>query len=520
MPAHDLYTAFARAFPADAAAPFIVEPGGSVVHYGEVDERSASMAGALAGLGVARSDRVVVQLPKSPTAVLLYLACLRHGAVHVPLNPSYTVVETASLIADADPALVVTTPSRASELRASSVPVTVAIVDDDGHGDVTDRSDPATGAAQPISPDHVAAILYTSGTTGRPKGAMLTHHNLLANAEVLHAAWAWEPGDVLLHVLPLFHAHGLFVAMHAALLNGSKVILVPRFDAAQVVELLPQATVLMAVPTHYVRLLAQNGFDEAACRRIRLFTSGSAPLAAPTWEAVAARTGHQIVERYGTSETLMIASNPYHGDRVPGTVGFPLPGVQVRVVDEGGLEVPATTMGRLEVHGASVFAGYHRAPDATARAMRPGGWFDTGDLATVDTSGRVTIRGRARDVVISAGVNISPREVEEVLERVGGVAESAVVGVPHPDLGEALVAVVVPGAGELPTAEAMAKAWESSLARFKHPKAVVLVDALPRNTMGKVEKAALRHTLAEVFSGGRLPQEWRFLSQPPDTVPP
>jgi malonyl-CoA/methylmalonyl-CoA synthetase len=276
----------------------------------------------------------------------------------------------------------------------------------------------------------------------------------------------------------------------------------------------------MAVPTHYVRLLAQNGFDEAACRRIRLFTSGSAPLAAPTWEAVAARTGHQIVERYGTSETLMIASNPYHGDRVPGTVGFPLPGVQVRVVDEGGLEVPATTMGRLEVHGASVFAGYHRAPDATARAMRPGGWFDTGDLATVDTSGRVTIRGRARDVVISAGVNISPREVEEVLERVGGVAESAVVGVPHPDLGEALVAVVVPGADELPTAEAMAKAWESSLARFKHPKAVVLVDALPRNTMGKVEKAALRHTLAEVFSGGRLPQEWRFLSQPPDTVPP
>ncbi|MFP5320431.1 MAG: AMP-binding protein [Acidimicrobiia bacterium] len=453
--------------------PCLVLDDGSTWAYADLDARSAVAAGALVGAGVAPGDRVVVQVGKSPDALALYLACLRRGAVFVPLNTAYTEAEVAAFVDDAEPALVVDD-DRLAELLDGAVPEPALV----------DRA-----------PDDPAAMLYTSGTTGRSKGAVLSGRNLVANARALIEAWGFRPDDVLVHVLPTFHVHGLFVALHCAWGVGATTRFHARFDPYAVIADLARSTVLMGVPTQHHRLLAHPGLTEEACAGMRLFTSGSAPLPAHEHVAFAERTGHRIVERYGMTETMILTSNPLDGDRVPGTVGFALPGVELRVVDDDGRPLPADEPGGVEVRGDGVFLGYWRRPDATAASFRPDGWFRTGDIGSLDAEGRLTLAGRASDLVISGGYNVYPKEVELAIDRAAGVDESAVIGLPDPDLGEVVVAVVVREPGADVDERAVLDAC-ADLARFKQPRRVVFADALPRNAMGKVQKAVLRDQLA------------------------
>jgi malonyl-CoA/methylmalonyl-CoA synthetase len=477
---------------------FLSVPGHAPRTYRDLHERSARMAAVLGDHGVEPGDRVIVQIDKSVDNVALYLGCVRRGGVYVPLNTAYTPDEVAYFVSDAEPALVVAVPGAAVETNA---PVLTLAVDGSGSlAEAADATDPARTIDRVVdrSPGDLAAMIYTSGTTGRSKGAMLTHENLTSNALALHRLWAFEPGDVLLHILPLFHVHGLMVALHTAMLNASEVLFLPRFDVDQVIELLPRATVMMGVPTHYGRLLADPRFDSELTARMRLFTSGSAPMTELVHEEFTARTGHAILERYGMSEAGMITSNPYVGDRVPGTVGFALPGVEIRVCDEEGAEAPVGEAGIVEVRGPNVFAGYWRQPDKTSAEMRTDGFFRTGDIGRLDEDGRLTLEGRAGDMIISGGFNVYPREIELCLDECEGVHESAVVGLPHPDLGEAVTAFVVPETGSIETV-ALAAALEG-VARFKHPKRYVEIDALPRNSMGKVQKSVLRESNADLYS--------------------
>ncbi|MCU1379871.1 MAG: malonyl-CoA synthase [Acidimicrobiales bacterium] len=406
---------------------------------------------------------MALRVEKSPDAVLLYLACVRVGAALLPMNPAYTADEVAHLVADAEPAL---------HLDDAGLAALVA-----GAASNPERFDDVD-----IGPDDLAAVLYTSGTTGRPKGAMLSHRNLASNAAVLHELWGFGPDDVLLHVLPIFHTHGLFVAINCVLANGSGMVFLPRFDVDDVLAALPRCTVLMGVPTHYTRLLDDPRFDVGVCADVRLFISGSAPLLAATHGAFAARTGHPILERYGMTETSMIASNPLAGERRPGTVGFPLPGTDVRLAEDE----------TIEVRGPNVFSGYWRRPELVATEFTADGWFRTGDIGEFDDDGYLRIVGRAKDLVISGGLNVYPKEVEDVVDAIDGVLECAVVGVPDPDLGEAVLAVVVPVAGRVVDPAEVRAAARERLAAFKVPKRVELVEALPRNAMGKVTKAELR----------------------------
>ena len=459
--------------------PMMRSTGGSTT-YGEMDARSVRAAGWLRSRGVAPGDRVVVQLPKSVDAVALYLGVLRLGAVYVPLNTSYTDAEVEWFVADAEPAAVVR--------------------DTDALIDGIDGAQPCHDIAA-RGPEDLAALVYTSGTTGRPKGAMLTHGNLASNALTLNQAWAFRPDDVLLHALPIFHVHGLMVALHTAMLSACEIIFLERFSPADVLARLPEATVMMGVPTHYSRLMALDGFDEAACRRVRLLVSGSAPMTAELHRAVAQRTGCQVLERYGMSETLMITSNPYRGPRVAGTVGFALPGVEVRVCDDDGKPIVGQA-GMVQVRGPNVGPGYWRRPDATAESRTGDGWFITGDIGGLDDHGRLTLEGRAGDMIISAGLNIYPVEIEQALDAHPAVAESAVVGLEHPDFGEAAAAFVVagPDSSDDPDEQVAGLAGAlDDLARFKHPKRYVFVDELPRNAMGKVLKAELRTRYADLF---------------------
>ena len=501
--AESLFALFRACAPADPAAVFLEPPAGAPVTWADVESETGRLQALLARLGVARGDRVLAQVEKSPAAVLLYLACLRSGAVFVPLNTAYTAPEVAFFMEDAAPRVVVCDPARRDELTPAARCAGVAHVltlDARGEGTLAAARDlPPAADPVPCGAGDVAAILYTSGTTGRAKGAMLTHGNLAANACALHAAWRWAPGDVLLHALPVFHAHGLFVALHCALLNGSRVLFLTRFDAAAVLDLLARATVYMGVPTHYTRLLALPGLDRAACRGMRLFLSGSAPLPAATHRAFAARTGHAILERYGMTETGMITSNPYDGPRVAGSVGYALPGVAVRVAGPDGAELPRGATGVLEVRGPNVFPGYWRMPERTREDFRPDGFFVTGDLAVMADDGRVTLVGRARDLVISGGYNVYPKEVEDVLDAVPGVRESAVIGLPHADLGEAVTAVIVPDGSRALGEGDVRAALAGRLARFKQPRRVHFVDALPRNAMGKVRKDELRARFAATY---------------------
>ncbi len=504
----NLYAAFEERFRAAGSATAFSIPGGADVSYAQLLDDVARMANALTALGVKPGDRVLVQVEKSIPNVHLYLATLKVGAVYNPLNTAYTAAELDYFIRDAEPALIVVPSDKlarvepiAAELGSSKI----ATMEADGSGSLTDlaRGQSAEHRTVERDSDDLAALLYTSGTTGRSKGAMITHRNLSSNAEVLHAYWGFEPGDVLLHALPIFHTHGLFVALNTTFLNASRVIWLPKFDLEAVMRLMPEATVMMGVPTFYTRLLGNPAFGREHCSRMRLIISGSAPLLAETHKEFEARTGHKILERYGMTEAGMITSNPYRGgERIAGTVGYALPGISVRVATQEGELVPPNEVGVLEVKGPNVFKGYWRNPEKTKEEFRPDGYFITGDLATMSEDGRVTIVGRAKDLIISGGFNVYPKEIEEELNALPGVSELAVVGVPHPDFGEGVIAILTPEPGTTVPSEAeVISALSNRLAKFKLPKRVFVLNELPRNAMGKVQKAELRTQFANTFTG-------------------
>jgi malonyl-CoA/methylmalonyl-CoA synthetase len=484
---------------------FLSTPAGQEVTYGAALAESGRLAAALASRGVSAGDRVAVRVEKSADAVLLYLACLRLGAVFVPGNPAGTAPEFEHVLRDSQPRLAVVAPGEEPTLRAvlgrAGVPrwETLGTGGEGSLPELARRDTPAV-ALGAHAPQAVAAIVYTSGTTGRPKGAMLTRDNLASNAAVLAQEWRFSGADCLLHVLPLFHVHGLFVAINTALLAGCGMRLLPRFEAAAVIAQLPGSTVFMGVPTHYTRLLQEPGLTPAASATLRLFVSGSAPLLADTHREFHERTGHTILERYGMTETLMNTSNPYAGPRLAGSVGPPLPGVALRVTQrENGAAVAAGSIGTLEVRGPNVFAGYWADPEKTRAEFTADGWFRTGDLGRIDAQGYVWIVGRAKDLVISGGYNVYPKEVETELDAITGVLESAVFGVPHPDFGEGVTAAVVLKAGSALTEAALIEAVRGRLSAYKVPKRVLLLAELPRNAMGKVRKEALRATHAQLY---------------------
>ena len=508
----NLYTALCTEGTADGLA-FIRQPSGGELSYGALRAQTAQLARALVKAGLQPGDRVAVQVEKSATAVLLYLATLRAGGVHVPLNSAYTLHEMEYFLDDAAPRIVVCAP----EKRREMVPLAerfggatlLTLGADAGSGTLVaaagtepaEFADVECGAADP------AAILYTSGTTGRSKGAVLTHGNLLSNARTLAQLWRFVPADVLVHALPIFHIHGLFVAINTVLAARASLILQPRFEPAAVLAALREATVLMGVPTFYTRLLQEPGLDRAACARMRLFVSGSAPLLAETHRQWRERTGHAILERYGMSETGMNASNPCEGERVPGSVGLPLPDVELRIADPAtGTPVAAGATGVIEVRGPNVFSGYWRQPEKTRAEFRADGFFVTGDLGHIDERGYLWIVGRAKDLIITGGYNVYPREIEEAIDAIDGVEESAVIGLPHADFGEGVTAVVVaPGRPAALDEAALQHALRERLAAYKIPKRVLFVAALPRNAMGKVQKNELRRQHAGLYAAPGAP---------------
>jgi malonyl-CoA/methylmalonyl-CoA synthetase len=474
--------------------------------YAELVARTGRMANALARLGVEPGDRVAAQIEKSVEAIVLYLATVRAGGAFLPLNTGYTPAEIEYFLGDAEPAVFVCDPARLEALRpvADAAGARALTLDGDGAGTLTEAAaaEPDSFATVERSADDLAALLYTSGTTGRSKGAMLTHGNLVSNTEALRETWAYTADDVLIHALPIFHTHGLFVATNVTLFSGASMLFLPKFDVDRIFALLPRATVLMGVPTFYVRLLQDDRLTADATAHMRLFVSGSAPLLAETHREWKARTGHAILERYGMTETNMNASNPYDGDRVAGTVGFPLPGVEIRVTDpETGAELAQGEIGMIEVRGSNVFKGYWRMPEKTAAELRDNGFFVTGDLGKIDERGYLHIVGRGKDLIITGGYNVYPKEIESEIDAIPGVVESAVIGVPHRDFGEGVTAVVVTtGKTEL-TEAGVLEVLEQRLAKFKLPKRVLFADDLPRNTMGKVQKNLLRETYADLYKG-------------------
>ncbi|MBX3481434.1 MAG: malonyl-CoA synthase [Caulobacter sp.] len=488
-----------------AAAPgdrFLERPDGSLIRYGDLPGLTGRLANVLSDQGVRPGDRVAVQVEKSPENLLLYLAVIRAGAVFLPLNTAYTRAELAYFIGDAEPALVVCDPSAAAGIREIAGEARVLTLDAGGRGGLMELAEKQADAFETVAREtsDLAAICYTSGTTGRSKGAMLTHGNLVANARTLVDLWRFTADDVLIHALPIYHVHGLFVATNVIMAAGAAMIFRAKFDAAEVLSLMPRATSLMGVPTFYTRLLDQPGLTPEACAGMRLFISGSAPLLAETHRAFEARTGQRILERYGMTETGMNTSNPYGGERVAGTVGPPLPDVALRIADpDTGAALPAGEIGMIEVKGPNVFAGYWRMPEKTASEFRPGGWFITGDLGKIDEAGYVQIVGRGKDLIISGGLNVYPKEVEVEIDALPGVVESAVIGLPHADFGEAVTAVIATGGKTGLSEETVLSALSERLARFKQPKRVLFVDDLPRNAMGKVQKALLRETHADLY---------------------
>ncbi len=503
----NLYTALRAGFPGDLDTP-AVDADGARYTWQDLERGSAMLANWLARLELPAGSRVAVHTDKSVEGLILYLAVLRAGLVYLPLNPAYQAAELDYFIQDAAPAVLVCAGRNfgwASKLAFQRGVRWVFTLNDDRSGTLLDRAAQMSDQQQPVAraDGDLAAILYTSGTTGRSKGAMLSHGNLRANAEVLRDYWDWRPDDVLLHALPIFHVHGLFVASHAALLNGSRMLWFNRFEPAAVLRRLPEATVFMGVPTLYTRLLAEPGLTPAACAGMRLFISGSAPLLDTTWQAWAERTGHRILERYGMSETLMLSSNPCRaadGERRPGTVGRALPGVGLRIVDEQGQPCGVDQVGQVQVRGPSVFSGYWQMPEKTAQEFTADGWFRTGDVGRLDADGVLTLVGRAKDLIISGGFNVYPAEVEGWLNALPGVGESAVIGLPHPDFGEAVVAVVTPAPGATPDPDALIATLKTRIAGFKCPKRILLLPELPRNAMGKVQKQLLREQHAGLFT--------------------
>ena len=517
----NLFAALRAAFPADLDQTAVETDSGLRYSWRDLDHASAMLANWLGSLDLPPSSRVAVQVEKSVEALMLYLATLRAGHVFLPLNTAYQSAEIEYFVGNAEPAVVVCTPANfgwVSKIAFKAGTQHVFTLGDDRTGSLLERAKHHSNqhATAAKAPNDMAAILYTSGTTGRSKGAMLTHHNLLSNAQVLQRYWGWrsegQVGDVLIHALPIFHVHGLFVAIHGALINGSKMLWLNKFDPKTVIRWLPQATVFMGVPTLYTRMLAEPSLTTEACRHMRLFISGSAPLLIETFQEWQQRTGHTILERYGMSETIMLTSNPCLPDdrhrnaqgqpeteRRGGTVGFALPGVGLRVVTDKGTPVEGEDIGNIQVKGPNVFAGYWRMPEKTAEEFTDDGWFKTGDVGRVDARGYVTIVGRSKDLIISGGYNVYPAEIEGFINELPGVAESAVVGVPHPDFGEVGVAVVTAKPGAAVEPDAVLAALKAALANFKIPKRCFVVTELPRNTMGKVQKNLLREQHKGLF---------------------
>lgn len=498
---------FSRLFDGlDTPARLAIETqDGAHISYGELIARAGQMANVLVARGVKPGDRVAVQVEKSVANIVLYLATVRAGAVYLPLNTAYTLNELDYFIGDAEPSLVVCDPAKAEGLApiAAKVKAKVETLGPDGKGSLTDAAETASSefTTVPRTNDDLAAILYTSGTTGRSKGAMLSHDNLASNSLSLVGYWRFTDKDVLIHALPIYHTHGLFVATNVTLFSRASMIFLPKLDPDLIIKLMARATVLMGVPTFYTRLLQNPALSRETTKHMRLFISGSAPLLAETHREWSARTGHAVLERYGMTETNMNTSNPYDGERVPGAVGFPLPGVSVRVTEpETGEELPREEIGMIEVKGPNVFKGYWRMPEKTKSEFRPDGFFITGDLGKIDDKGYVHILGRGKDLVISGGFNVYPKEIESEIDAMPGVIESAVIGVPHADFGEGVTAVLVCNKGADITEGAVLKALDGRLAKFKMPKRVFVVDELPRNTMGKVQKNVLRDTYKDIYA--------------------
>ena len=524
MSNQNLFSALRAAFPSDldSTAVETTATDGTPLYYTwrDLDRASARIANLLASLKLPEGSRVAVQVEKSVEAMALYLATLRAGYVFLPLNTAYQSAEIEYFIGNAEPAVVVCSPGNfgwVSKIAFTLGTQHVFTLGDDRTGSLLERAAHHGDEHQAVarSADDLAAILYTSGTTGRSKGAMLTHGNMLSNAVMLKDYWGWTAtggpdgkGDVLIHALPIFHVHGLFVAIHGALINGSKMIWCPKFDPKAVIAAMPRATVFMGVPTLYVRMLAEAGLNKEAVKNMRLFIAGSAPLLIETFKEWQQRTGHTILERYGMSETIMLTSNPYAADkryqgqdeRRGGTVGFPLPGVSLRVQGDDGKDLPVGEIGGIQVKGPNVFKGYWRMPEKTAEEFTKDGYFKTGDVGKVDERGYVHIVGRSKDLIISGGYNVYPAEIEGYINDMPGVAESALVGVPHPDFGEVGVAVVIAKPGAQLDADAIVAQLKSQLANFKIPKKCFVVAELPRNTMGKVQKNLLRDQYKGLFA--------------------
>lgn len=488
----------------EKSTPFIYLTDGRCISHGAFLEQVAQISHAVTALGLKPGDRLAAQVEKSPKALALYASCAQTGVVFLPLNTAYTPTEVSYFVEDSGAVLFVCDGRDKDALTpmAQAAKAQIVTLNADGSGSLMDQAAtmPKTFDTVARSGDDLAGFLYTSGTTGRSKGAMMTQTNLISNAQTLAEAWHFTDSDVLLHALPIFHTHGLFAATNVTLVAGSSMIFLPKFDLDQVIELLPKATSMMGVPTFYTRLLSDSRFNRDLTGHMRLFVSGSAPLLAETHIQFEGRTGHRILERYGMTETNMNISNPYDGERRAGTVGFALPGVEVKITDADGVEVPDGEVGQIEVRGPNVFKGYWKMPEKTAEELRKNGFFITGDLGTRDDDGYITIVGRDKDLIISGGYNIYPKEVELVLDTQPGVLESAVIGVPHPDFGETVLAVLVPKDGASPDIDAIAAATGESLARFKHPRKLVILDELPRNALGKVQKNLLRDQFAGTFA--------------------
>ena len=504
----NLFEIFRQSFPSDLGRTFLERPDGSRLSYGDVVELSGRVARVLQELGVAPGDRVAAQVEKSAEALMLYLGSLRAGAVYLPLNTAYTEGEIRYFLGDAEPTLFVCRPEQQAQMESLAQELGVPHVltlGEHGAGSLWERVEATTAGDVdvPRSKDDLAAFLYTSGTTGRSKGAMLSHGNLASNAATLRDTWQFTADDRLLHALPVFHTHGLFVATNITLMAGGSLLYLPRFDLGEMMRLLPKATAMMGVPTFYTRLLSRPDFTRELVAHMRLFVSGSAPLSAETHKEFSARTGHAILERYGMTETNMNTSNPYEGERIPGSVGMPLPGVEIRVSDpETGAVLPQGEVGMIEIRGPNVFKGYWRMPEKTKAEFREGGYFISGDLGYVDPRGYIYISGRGKDLIISGGFNVYPAEVEAVIEALPGVAECAVIGVPHADFGEGVVAVVTAKPGASLDERQMIQALAGELAKYKLPKRIHIAGDLPRNAMGKVQKNLLREQHAATFAPG------------------
>jgi len=495
---NNLYSHVERLAQRDPTRPLLVTDRGEQFTWADLQAQTARFAQALAQAGVVRGDRVAVQVEKSVQSLFLYLACLRAGFVYLPLNTAYQRSELNYFIGDAQPRVIVCRPQTRAEIESMAAGAVVHTMDEEGRGSLHAAAEscaPQFAIAQ-VEPDTLATIIYTSGTTGRSKGAMISHRNLVSNAQVLIDYWNFTEGDVLLHALPMFHVHGLFVANHCALLSGARIIWHRKFDPIAVVRDLPKASVFMGVPTFYTRLLAEKALTGELCKDVRLFISGSAPLLTETFNAFEQRIGQRILERYGMSEAGMITSNPLRGERKSGTVGTALPGNQVRVADERDAALAVGQVGAIQIRGENVFQGYWRMPEKTREEFTAEGWFRTGDVGVFDSAGYLSIVGRAKDLIITGGYNVYPKEIELVLDALPGVGESAVFGVPHADFGEAVTAVVVPRNGATLAEQDLLAALKGELANYKVPKRLIVVDELPRNAMGKVQKNVLRERFA------------------------